>query len=209
MVKVALEYLRKKVEGAAGENAVTKCIFCCLQCCVSCVDYCVKQISKNAYIQMALTSNNFCVSAWSSFWLIVRNCARFSMTAGVGMILMFLGKLMIMVLSGWIAYLIIMAGSFREKVYSPVFPLIIVVAIAYLIGSIFLSLFSFSSTAILHCFILDSELASKGKVNVHTPESLVPFIELNDEMIKKKQQASADTVIPSDVKLEKKSNDMK
>ena len=207
MLKIALEYLRRKVEGSVGQNTCTKCIFCCLGCCVSCIDYCVKQISKNAYIQMALTSNNFCASAWASFWLIVRNCARFSMTAGVGMVLMFLGKVVIMGLSGWIAYLIIMASPMREKVYSPVFPIVIVVAIAYLVASVILSMFSFSSTAILHCFILDSELAEKGKVNAHTPASLVPFIELNDAMNKK---SPTDQIVPGEVKVENKTtNEMK
>jgi hypothetical protein len=76
-----------------------------------------------------------------------------------------------------------MNSNLRDQVYSPVFPIVIVVVIAYLLSSIFLSLFSFSSTTILHCFILDSELAEKGgKSNQHTPQSLIPFIEKNDEI---------------------------
>lgn len=182
MIKVAFEYMRKKYEKLVGNNAVLKCLICCLACCVRCLDQCVKHITKNAYIQIALTSNNFCSSAWLTFWLIVRNCGRFSMVAGIGAILMFVGKVTICALSGWIAYLIIMnAKVLKDQVYSPVFPIVVVVAIAYLLSSVFLSIFSFSSTAILHCFILDSELAQKGgKVNFHTPKSLQTFIDRND-----------------------------
>lgn len=170
---------------------------------------------------MALTSKNFCMSAWATFWLIVRNCARFSMVSGIGFILMFVGKMTICTLSGWISYLIIMnAPVFKDKIYSPIFPVIIVVFIAYLISSVFLSIFSFSATAILHCFILDSELAKKGGRNA-TPESLTPFIEKNDQLNAKyamqlKAQGGADNVKteqmqvhPSNVNLtEKKANQM-
>jgi hypothetical protein len=50
------------------------------------------------------------------------------------------------------------------------------VFIAYLIASVFLSVYSFASTAILHCFLLDEE--TKGE---HRPKSLESFIEINDK----------------------------
>ena len=158
MIKLAFEYLRKKYESTVPANPVTKCIICCLRCFIWCLDYCVKFITKNAYIQVALTGNNFCRSAWLTFCLIVRNCARFSIIAGIGVILIFVGKALIMIASAWIAYLIIMNTKLREELYSPVFPVIVVVVIAYILSSIFLSVYSFSATAILHCFLADEEV---------------------------------------------------
>jgi len=84
---------------------------------------------------------------------------------------MFVGKALIMVLSGWIAYLIIVNSDLKDKVYSPVFPIVVVVVIAYLLGSIFLSVYSFSSTAILHCFLVDEEV--KGN---RAPKPLREFL---------------------------------
>lgn len=81
----------------------------------------------------------------ATFYLIVRNFARFTITNAIAALLMFLGKAIIMILSGWIAYLIIMNSSLKENVYSPVFPVIIVVIIAYYLASIFMSVFSFSA----------------------------------------------------------------
>jgi hypothetical protein len=52
-----------------------------------------------------------------------------------------------------------------------------VVCIAYLLASIFLSVFSFSSTTILHCFIVDEEVKGGRR-----PESLIPFIEANEKI---------------------------
>ena len=48
---------------------------------------------------------------------------------------------------------------------------------AYLVGSLFLSIFSFSCTAILHCFLLDEETGGAQT----TPESLKPFLDYNDK----------------------------
>lgn len=41
----------------------------------------------------------------------------------------------------------------------------------------FLSIFSFSCTAILHCFLLDEETGGNDK---NTPESLRSFLDAND-----------------------------
>ena len=91
--------------------------------------------------------------------------------------LIFLGRLLIAVLSGWIAYLIIMNSNLKDDVYSPVFPVIVVVIIAVLLSMIFLSVFSFSATTILHCFLIDEEI--KGN---RQPESLKEFLEINDKI---------------------------
>jgi len=53
---------------------------------------------------------------------------------------------------------------------------------AYLVGSLFLSIFSFSVTAILQCFLLDEEVG--GSAN--TPESLKSFLDYNDKENAKK-----------------------
>ena len=158
MIKLAFEYMRRKYAKLIGDNPCTKCVICCLRCCIWCLDYCVKHITKNAFIQIAITSNSFCVSCWLTFWLIVRNCARFSTVTTIGFVLMFLGKAVIMISSGWIAYIIIMNSGLKDKVYSPVFPVLVVIFIAYQLASIFLSVFSFAATTILHCFIVDEEV---------------------------------------------------
>ena len=176
MIKLAFEYFRKKYEKMMPNNPCTKCLICCCRCFIWCLDCCVKFITKNAYIQIALTNRNFCSAAWLTFCLIVRNAARFSITTGIGAILIFIGKALIMVSSGWIAYLIMMNSDLKDKIYSPVFPVIVVVIIAYILASIFLSVFSFSANAILHCFLVDEEVQGNRQ-----PKSLQPFIDKNEE----------------------------
>lgn len=175
MIKLAFEYFRKKFEKTVPQNPVTKCLICCFRCCIWYLDYCVKFITKNAYIQIALTSESFCSSAWKAFCLIVRNCARFAIISGIGTILMFLGKALMMGLSGWIGYLIIMNSDLKDQVTSPVFPVVIFVIIAYMIASVFLSVYSFASTAILHAFLLDEEVGGN-----RAPDALRDFVKRHD-----------------------------
>lgn len=82
-----------------------------------------------------------------------------------------LGKGTIMGVSGFITVAIIKA-SYTE-VSQPFLPAGFVVIVAYVVGSLFLSIFSFSCTAILHCFILNEDVQGKCP----PPESLQPFLE--------------------------------
>ncbi len=127
-----------------------------------------------------------------TFWLVVRNAGRFTVLTGIGSLLMFIGKATNIIASGWIAYLILMnEKNLKDKIQSPIFPVVIVVFIAYLISSVFISVFSFSATTILHCFIVDSELSTQnGRSNAHTPQSLRPFLEKNEQMMIKEANAA-------------------
>ena len=49
--------------------------------------------------------------------------------------------------------------------------------VAYVVASLFLSIFTFSCTAILHCFLMDEDTG--GSAN--TPDSLRSFLDANDE----------------------------
>ena len=102
----------------------------------------------------------------AAFFLIVRHAGRFGSAAIIGWIIMMLGKGTIVGLSGYITVLII--KSAYAEVSQPFLPAIFVVMVAYVVGSLFLSIFSFSCTAILHCFIM----AEDAGCYVETPPSL-------------------------------------
>lgn len=201
MIKLIFEYWRKKVEKTAPDNALTKCIICCARCCIWCLDRFVKFITKNAYIQIVLTNKSFCPAAWGAFCLVVRNFARFSIITGIGMILMLLGKAVIMTSSGVITYLLCTNTTVGAELSSPIGPCVVVVIISYMIGSIFLSVYSFASTAILHSYLLDEEL--KGG---HTPPSLQPFIDSNDKIYKKDKDTKSGQGVSSGPGEEKGTN---
>jgi len=69
--------------------------------------------------------------------------------------------------------------------------------VAYLVGSLFLSIFSFACTAILHCFILDEDTGGSD----FTPDSLQPFLDMNDA--RKKKEATFKK-LPDDAEMGRK-----
>jgi len=115
----------------------------------------------------------------------VRNAARFSIILSIGAILIFVGKALIIIFSGWIAYLIMMNSDLKDRIYSPVFPVIVVCIIAYILASVFLSVYSFAANAILHCYLVDEEVGGNRQ-----PASLQEFIDKNESYNKGKGGSS-------------------
>ncbi|MFN7881091.1 MAG: hypothetical protein ACK5NI_01215 [bacterium] len=73
----------------------------------------------------------------------------------IGWIMMILGKGVIVAASSFITYLITLYKW--PQCAQPMVPAVIIGIVSYLIGSLFLSIFSFSCTSILHCFLLDED----------------------------------------------------
>eukprot|EP00178_Gracilaria_changii_P016344 TRINITY_DN46471_c0_g1_i1.p2 TRINITY_DN46471_c0_g1~~TRINITY_DN46471_c0_g1_i1.p2 ORF type:complete len:104 (+),score=17.41 TRINITY_DN46471_c0_g1_i1:40-312(+) len=81
-----------------------------------------------------------------------------------------------MALSGFITYIILEQSSISDELSAPFVPVIIVIAVAYVVASIFLSVFSFAANTMLHAFFFDLEIGGG-----HTPPSLQQFIDSRDE----------------------------
>lgn len=175
-IRIVFEYIVYQYEKVGNkENPVYKCLKCYIRYVLWCLDKYVKFITKNAFIQIALQSTNFCSAAWTSFYLMIRHVGRFTSAAMVGWIMMFLGKATIMGASCYLTFLIVKEA--KPDVQQPLLPAVVILIVAYLVGSLFLSIFSFASTAILHCFILSEDTGN----GVNCPQSLVSFLDQNDE----------------------------
>jgi hypothetical protein len=92
---------------------------------------------------------------------------------------MFIGKGTIMALS---TFLTIIICRQNESIDNPFVPAILILAFAYLVGSVFMSIYSFSSTAILHCFLISEKTGNSANV----PSSLSDFLDDNDKNREKK-----------------------
>lgn len=181
MIRVIFEYIQRQQEAANPNNPVVKIVGCAVRCCLYLLDKYVKVISKNAFIQIILTSKPFCTACWMSFWLMIRNAGRFGSVAIISWIIMILGKATIMASSAYFTILL-MQTKFPE-VDNPFIPAILVGLFAYMIGSMFLSVFSFACTAIVHCFLLDEETGG----GQDAPQYLQAFLNHVDAQNKKKE----------------------
>ena len=102
---------------------------------------------------------------------MIRHVGRFTSAAMVGWIMMMLGKGTIMGVSCYLTFLLV--KELKPEVQQPLLPAVIVLLVAYMVGSMFLSIFSFASTAILHCFILSEDIGN----GVNCPEALKGFLD--------------------------------
>lgn len=107
MMRICLEIIDSQMKKVKDENALAKCIINCTRCCLDCFHRFVKFINENAYIQVALTGENFCTSAMQAFILALKNAASFFITNGIGAFIFFLGKCTISILNTAVGYCII------------------------------------------------------------------------------------------------------
>jgi len=96
----------------------------------------------------------------------------------IGCIFMFLGKLFIVAGTAVLCYVMLTQWPApRDAVSSPYFPCIVAGIIGYVVGSVFMTVYSFATDTILQCFFLDEELSEQGKRPVGSrPKELDAFI---------------------------------
>jgi hypothetical protein len=176
IVRLVFEYLIYQYEKTQPkDNVVWKVVKACVRFVSWSLDCCVKFVNKNAYIQIALRNQSFCPAAKTSFYLAIRNAARASAVSIISGILAVLGKGFIVAACAFMTITIVQ--STQPQVKQPYVCALLISFWAYMVSSIFLSLFEDSAITILYCFILDEEHGGSTK----TPDSLRPFLDLADE----------------------------
>lgn len=140
-----------------------KAVLCMTGYCLWCLENCVKYMSKNAYIQIALTNKSFCPAAFDAFTLILKNAHRFGFATSIGFVYMLFGCIFITstTCAGTYFFLTNYDGLLLT---SPIPTTVVMGLIACAIGFQFLSIFSYSQDAILQSFLLDEELRLVGNM---------------------------------------------
>lgn len=149
-IRIIFEYYKKQIEKANKENPAIKVILCLTSYLLDCLERFIKFISKNAYIQMAITGKNFCSSAWNAFILILKNALRFGTANVIGFIFMVIGVLFIAMFNGLIVYsLLHYVPAYQGLASNWITPCVVGIVQGILIGTMFMSVFSFASDTIL------------------------------------------------------------
>jgi len=174
-VNACLEYIKQKIQNAAGEHSkLVTCIIDCCQCCLDCCARFMEFINRHAYIQIALTGDNFCKAAADGFGVVIRNLGRFTSLTLIGGIFMMLGQLFIGISTGIIGYVLITRiNSINSQLNSPVLPTVVMLLEGYVVGVIFMGIYGMAQDTFLHCFCCDED--TNGKVAKFAPEELRGF----------------------------------
>ncbi|CAI4225944.1 unnamed protein product [Auanema sp. JU1783] len=160
IIRVLLEYFEEKF--GKSENAIIKNIFLALKCCFWCMEVFFRFLTKNAYIMMAIYGRGFFTSAKDSFFLLSRNIRRTVVVNQVAGLLLFIGKAMITIGMGVVAFFFfsgqwVVEGIPRVDLYYYFVPIVIVVIGSYFIADLFFDVYEMAVDTTFICFLEDSE----------------------------------------------------
>lgn len=147
MIRITFEYIDSKLK--SSDSTAAKFITNCIRYMLDCFHRFVKFLNDNAYIQIALTGENFCSSALTAFVLALKNAASFLITNGIGSIIHILGKATIVTLNVFFAFLMIRWFPQFSDVDAPIGPLAVVAIFSFFLANVFISVFSITSLTIL------------------------------------------------------------
>jgi len=167
-IRYCLQYLEKQAE--AQKNRVMVLILKALQCVMWCFEKCIQFLNKNAYIQIALTGKNFCSSAKSAFFLIVRNAIRFGTVAALSYGINVIGY--VCIISGSVVSGYFVLRAMHDEV-SPVAPLVAYLFVSYVVARVFMNVFSLAVDTSLQCFLCAEEAGTPGN---YVPSELQNFV---------------------------------
>jgi len=112
---------------------------------------------------------------------MVKHAAKFTLVEGIGNIFNALGKMAIAASTTCIGFVMIYYWkSVREQTPQFIAPLLVIFMVGFIVGSVFISVYSTSSNTILQCFLVDLDISEQRKQDgaQHRPDSLKEFIEL-------------------------------
>lgn len=139
----------------------------CCSCCLDCFHRFIKFLNENAYVQVALTGENFCNSGMTAFVLALKNSTTFFITNGIGTLIFFLGKMTISIFNTLIGYFIITnVPEFREEIENPVTVLAVVFLMSLVVANVFMEVLSSASLTILQCFYTDVDICEQSKTDI-------------------------------------------
>ena len=149
------------------------------------LEKCIKFITKNAYIQVALTNDWFCKAAWNAFALIIKNVATFGWLGTIGFVLNWFGVCGISCLNAFMAYIsLTRIEHFELSVTQPFVICILIGLMTFFIAKSFLSIFSFSMDAILQSFLLDEAMGFAGQARPQSMEKFKETLDKNTKSVK-------------------------
>lgn len=120
----------------------------------------------------------------------MRNPARFAALGGLSGIFTTLGYLVITIGTAFLAYYdVTNLKVFTTETITNYYIIVIVSGlVGYCISKLFMTVLGMALSTIMHCFILDEELAKSGGGNQasHTPGPLRDFLSKNSDYMNKK-----------------------
>lgn len=172
-LRAICEYLSG--EAKSEGNQVVACIMACVAGCIHCIEKCIAFINKNAYIDCAINSNNFCMAARNAFEFITRESIAISLLNGACYVFVMAGTILISLGTSWSAYeLITKVGRWTDQnsdqyISSPLFVAVLIALMAGFIAHSFMVVFDHTADTLLYTFCWNKDNGHNSVVRYAPP----------------------------------------
>eukprot|EP00933_Yihiella_yeosuensis_P033620 TRINITY_DN27294_c0_g1_i1.p1 TRINITY_DN27294_c0_g1~~TRINITY_DN27294_c0_g1_i1.p1 ORF type:complete len:627 (+),score=76.52 TRINITY_DN27294_c0_g1_i1:66-1946(+) len=158
-----LQFILSLVEAqnqGTQKNAIVSCIVCVLQSLVTTCKTVVELINKNAYVDIAITSQHYCTAAKEATSLMVEMGGAMAVLKGATKIFAVFGSILIASCTACLSFYFTTSETFRSNnsifnIDSPVTVAIASGLVGLVVALCFMLVFEMASDALLYCYGLD------------------------------------------------------
>ena len=133
--------LQKATDKFKESSSAAKCIMCCVDCCLAYIERFLQYISRNAFIMTAIEGTGFWCSCCKVVGVLLGAISYLAPLIIVSDIVFFIGKLFLVSLTVGIGYLMMYNHDLAPDVDNGIMVLIVIGVIAYVIASLFMSVY--------------------------------------------------------------------
>jgi len=148
---------KKAVESS---NACLVCFRKCFKCCLDACNLSIGYINTNAYVQLALTGEDFCTSAWTAFVLGLKNAATFLIVSGVSVLVCLSGVFLIALMNTAVGGALV--KILHPEMEEPFGPMMVIFGMSLAMGAVFMKIFGDTSLTILQCLYIDVDICKQN-----------------------------------------------
>jgi len=183
-LRTALSFIHQAsaLEGNCLLDLIGKCCVCLLVC----YQHCIEFISKNAYIDIAVNSSNFCEGAKNALHVLSSEITAIAFLNGATWVFKLAGYALIVgggTLFFWI--LVRSNDSFSDEksaqyIPDPVSVCVLASVLCFIVAVCFMVVFDTVSDTMLYCFAVEEQRKQKGMLKPHVqyaPETLHRLVE--------------------------------
>ncbi|CAE8733965.1 unnamed protein product [Polarella glacialis] len=175
LIIAAIEYQQK---ASGTSNPVVTAILSCVGSIVTCFKWIVELINRNAYVDIAITSNDFCSAAKNAVGLIIQLAGSMAVLNGATIVFSIFGCLLVGIGCGAFAFFAAQTATFTDptSTYFIVTPVPVAIVSGFIgisVAACFMMVFDMASDALLYCYGVDMK---KGKASPNAPEALKDLV---------------------------------
>jgi hypothetical protein len=182
VIRTCLAAIARQADAAGPEGKAVACVAKCCMCCVTCFKKFIEFLNKNAYIDIAIKSNDFIPAAVHSFQFMIKQIASIAILNGATYIIQVAGVLSITSGGYFLTELTVTKvhrwsdpGS-EFYVNEPVIVSGIAAALCFCIAIIFMVVFDQASDTLLYVY-LDNKERDPKSVETYAPGTLRSLVE--------------------------------